>query len=72
VKARYYGPDVKYGGPCGVCGRRVDPARAWEACLYRREDGKFVPVHLDCVGGRVKNRVGGSRTVMAPDTIEVR
>lgn len=61
MQAKHMGLGVKYGGRCGVCGRDTGsrPFEMAVTALYKREDGKFTPVHPHCAGGATKNAVGG-------------
>ena len=75
ISAKYVGLGVKFGGACGVCGRDTgtrDFERAATA-LYKRADGRFVPVHPACAGGSTKSRIGGGIAwrQQPHDTIEV-
>lgn len=61
MRAHHVGLGAKYPGKCLACGR-LTGARSHEleaTSLYKRDDGKFAVAHPECVGGRVKHRVGG-------------
>ncbi len=61
MKAIHKGLGVKFGGNCLIC-HRATGSRPFEMAttsLYKLDNGKFGPVHPECAGGRVKNKIGG-------------
>jgi len=74
IKAKFYSEVVRYGGPCPICGKRVDPKRHWEVSLYSYVlDGKrhYVPVHDECAGVKKKNKIRGGRVAIHTPDIEI-
>ena len=61
MTAEHKGLGVKYGGKCGVCGQDTGSREFEKAAtsLYKTEDGKFLPVHPTCAGGRTKTKING-------------
>lgn len=61
MKARHIGLGVRCPGFCGVCGKDTGHGEfnLQQTALYKREDGRFCPVHASCAGGLTKTAIGG-------------
>lgn len=51
------GVQPKYAGRCPVCGQQV--TRLFDAVLGDTPDGRPVPVHASCAGGKWQSKVKG-------------